>query len=182
MSFKDKLEKNLIWWSLAMILAGFLAGAGSYKFILEVANQTTITKDTFITKDELSKNYILKEQSVKQIGADERYIPKELCATRQPMKVTQEQSISIKKSLDEGKQLRTISGVKLAEAYFQWYEKTLSVLRKIGSTEDLRFAYSNEYSKDDKGGCQPRSVEQYRVCLNRGIGILEGLVSESEKT
>jgi hypothetical protein len=60
MGIKDKLEDNIVWWSLIMVVVGFAAGFGAYKTILQVTNQTTLSKGTFISIDDLNRDYIKK--------------------------------------------------------------------------------------------------------------------------
>jgi len=43
-----------------MLVAGFAAGFGAYKTILEITNQTTLYKGTYISNDEVNRDYIKK--------------------------------------------------------------------------------------------------------------------------
>ena len=43
-SLKERVENNVVVWLLGMLLAGFLAGIGTYKGILEIANLTVVAK------------------------------------------------------------------------------------------------------------------------------------------
>lgn len=44
MNIKDKLERNIVFWTLCMLFAGFLAGIGTYKGVLEIAKLEVISK------------------------------------------------------------------------------------------------------------------------------------------
>ena len=44
MTIKERLENNIVFWTLAMLLAGFLAGIGTYKGVLEIAKLEGISK------------------------------------------------------------------------------------------------------------------------------------------
>lgn len=60
MSFKERLERNIIAWTFAMLLAGFLAGIGVYEAGLRITNQTYVTKDSFYSKEDVHSNWIKK--------------------------------------------------------------------------------------------------------------------------
>ncbi len=52
MTFKEKVENNVIIWLLGTLLVGFLSGIATYKGILEIAGQTTISKEALIQLNE----------------------------------------------------------------------------------------------------------------------------------
>jgi hypothetical protein len=66
MSLKEKIEKNLALWVLGLLLAGFLAGVGAYKTMLEITNQETVVKGTVIKKSDLVGS-ILKSEIIKEL-------------------------------------------------------------------------------------------------------------------
>jgi len=46
MRLNKLIQKNLVIWFLGTLLTGFLAGVGTYNAILEIANLTTISRDS----------------------------------------------------------------------------------------------------------------------------------------
>jgi formylglycine-generating enzyme required for sulfatase activity len=47
MSFKDKVENNIVLWLLGSLLAGFLAGIAAYKAVIEIAQLKTISSTEY---------------------------------------------------------------------------------------------------------------------------------------
>jgi len=58
MNIKQLIENNTTLSILSILLVGFLAGAGVYKFILETAQLDTVRKGTYLLKDKIGKDYI----------------------------------------------------------------------------------------------------------------------------
>ncbi len=50
MSLKDTIDNNLVIWALGILLAGFLAGVGAYKGVLEAAHLEAIPKTAHIVQ------------------------------------------------------------------------------------------------------------------------------------
>jgi hypothetical protein len=50
MALKDTIENNPVIWTLGMLLAGFLAGIGAYKAVLEMADLQSVPKSALIAK------------------------------------------------------------------------------------------------------------------------------------
>jgi len=44
MSIKEKIENNIIFWTLSVIVVGFVSGIAAYKSLLEISNLTTIER------------------------------------------------------------------------------------------------------------------------------------------
>ena len=44
MSIKDRIENNIVFWTLSVIVVGFMGGIGAYKSLLEIQNLTTIER------------------------------------------------------------------------------------------------------------------------------------------
>jgi hypothetical protein len=82
-SFKQRLEGNVVWWSLTLVVAGFIAGVGCYKGLLEITNQTTIQKGSLISQADLERDYI-KRTEIPDTGTDHAQLNAELrCRAKQ---------------------------------------------------------------------------------------------------
>lgn len=74
MNIKHIIENNATISILSLLLGGFLAGIGVYKFILETAKLDTVRRGTYYTKDDLQKNYVLIDkynQDIKYKGVEQ---------------------------------------------------------------------------------------------------------------
>lgn len=45
MSVKDNVENHPVWWSMVMIIAGFVSGVGAVKMIMEISGQVTVREE-----------------------------------------------------------------------------------------------------------------------------------------
>lgn len=72
MAIKERLENNIVFWTLAMLLAGFLAGIGTYKGILEIANLQVISKSKLVDlqKHSLYTVSVSQRKSLNRLVAD----------------------------------------------------------------------------------------------------------------
>jgi hypothetical protein len=52
MSFKERVENNVVVWLLGTLFAGFLAGIGTYQTLLEIAKLAVISKDRLSTLEQ----------------------------------------------------------------------------------------------------------------------------------
>ena len=52
MALKDTIENNPVVWTLGMLVAGFLAGIGTYKAVLEMADLQSVSKSARIAKQD----------------------------------------------------------------------------------------------------------------------------------
>jgi hypothetical protein len=67
MSLKQSIENNLTIWTLAMVVAGFSAGFGAYKAMLDATNQTTVVRGTFVATSAVVGK-ILKVEVTRELG------------------------------------------------------------------------------------------------------------------
>jgi hypothetical protein len=65
-SIKERLEEQLMWVVLVIIVISFGAGIGAYRGLLEITNQETVIKGSYLLKSELSGN-VLKNEAVREI-------------------------------------------------------------------------------------------------------------------
>jgi len=73
MNIKQKVENNIVFWTLTMLFAGFLAGIGAYKGVLEIA------KLKVISESELSD---LRQSSLTRLSSSQRKALSRLVADR----------------------------------------------------------------------------------------------------
>lgn len=65
-NIKEILERNIVYVILMISIASFSAGVGAYKMLLEITNQETVIKGSYILKSELAGT-ILKNEAVREI-------------------------------------------------------------------------------------------------------------------
>lgn len=65
-SFKEQVERHVLWIVLTALVTGFGAGIGTYRGLLEITNQETVIKDSYILKSELAGT-ILRNEAVREI-------------------------------------------------------------------------------------------------------------------
>ena len=53
MEFRSKIERNIAFWTAMMLIIGFSSGIGAYIALLEITNQETVIKDSYVKKSEL---------------------------------------------------------------------------------------------------------------------------------
>lgn len=58
----EKIRNNLAVWFLGTLVAGFAAGIATYKAILEIAKLDVVQEGLYIMRDELSENYVTKNE------------------------------------------------------------------------------------------------------------------------
>ncbi len=69
MNLKEKIENNLTIWILGVLLTGFLAGLGTYKGILKIANLEVVSKSK--TKSKTDPNiYWMKIKKIQLSEGD----------------------------------------------------------------------------------------------------------------
>jgi hypothetical protein len=64
------LTPHDIWVFVVGLFAGFLAGFGRYHFTLSISGREVIKKGSYITKDEVQRLYIKKENIVSSLYRD----------------------------------------------------------------------------------------------------------------
>ena len=82
MGIQDKLKDNIVWWSLILLVLGFTSGIGAYKGMLEITNQETVVKGTYILNEniestdinELSKLPFIKVNDIKFLNNTENNV------------------------------------------------------------------------------------------------------------
>lgn len=62
-NIEDSIKQNLVYWFLAALVTGFVAGTTSYMGLLGITNQETVIKGSYIRKTELA-GPILKNEAV----------------------------------------------------------------------------------------------------------------------
>jgi len=70
MGIKQKLEDHIVFWTLAMLVVGFVSGVGAYEGLLRITNQEPVVRDSYINKSDLVGNILRSEV----IGEIERLI------------------------------------------------------------------------------------------------------------
>jgi hypothetical protein len=73
-SFKETMEKNIVWWSLGLLVMGFIAGIGAFKGLLEITDQTTVVKGRFLSLEDVERKYALRSESVPTSRLEKDYI------------------------------------------------------------------------------------------------------------
>lgn len=63
---KDLIEHNLVISVLALLLAGFIAGIAVYNGILQISNQETVVKNSYVLKRDLAGT-VLRNEAVREI-------------------------------------------------------------------------------------------------------------------
>lgn len=81
-SIKEKIENNIVVWTLCCLLAGFLAGFGAYKTIFEITRMEIISKDKLNdlkieNKDLRNKIKNLKLDEADKLSDEKRFNPME---------------------------------------------------------------------------------------------------------
>ena len=66
LSIRARIEKNLVFFFLTTVVAGFGAGLTFYGTVLGIANMESVAKNSYILKEELAGK-ILKKEAVREI-------------------------------------------------------------------------------------------------------------------
>ena len=66
MKLREQVENNFVLWTLGLLFIGFVSGIGAYKAMLEITNQVTVVKDTYIKKSDLVGS-ILKPEVISEL-------------------------------------------------------------------------------------------------------------------
>lgn len=57
MTIKEKVETNVVIWLLGVLLAGFFAGIGTYKGIIEIANLKVVKEESTVKEIDVKSLY-----------------------------------------------------------------------------------------------------------------------------
>jgi hypothetical protein len=60
-TFEQRIKENAGIWFLGALLMGFGSGFGAYKVIIEVAQLDSVGKGQYVLREELSKNYVSRD-------------------------------------------------------------------------------------------------------------------------
>ena len=69
-TFKERLERNIGWWSATCAVTGFTLGFCAYGAMLSATNQETVVKGTVLDKDVVERDYVRKRDKNADIQED----------------------------------------------------------------------------------------------------------------
>ena len=143
-----------------MILAGVLACFGGLKALLKFTNQVIVQKESFVSKEEIAKNYI----SMKELARN--YIPK---GKPRKLFVTSEELTILEDLISKGEAIHKMNGENLVFGFNSWHLKAERVIESMGIEKfDLDDACYFE-------GQYPKSDFEYQYCLSRALGVLKAM-------
>ncbi|MFZ0640643.1 MAG: hypothetical protein WA020_06095 [Candidatus Acidiferrales bacterium] len=58
MTFKERINDSVVWWSLGLLVLGFTAGYGAYAQIVSITGSESVKKGSYLTKEQVEKDYI----------------------------------------------------------------------------------------------------------------------------
>ena len=66
MTIKERVENNPALWAAALLIVGFGAGIGAYRGLLEITNQETVIKGSYVPKSEVVGT-VLRSEVIKEL-------------------------------------------------------------------------------------------------------------------
>lgn len=172
MSLKEKIENNLVIFFLSALLTGFGAGLGAYRGALEIARLDTVTKNSYVLKDELEAKYVekaaheavtaenmkLKEALKRQAGADRARV-----------------LTSLSTLVSEANSLKGKRGDELVSGFDAWIQKGMQVTKGVDEEAHRLFNNNVYFGKlRTRNPSQTEIERDIQQRVNQGIAILEG--------
>ena len=109
MTIRERLENNIVFWTLAMLFAGFLAGIGTYKGVLEIAKLEVISKSEFVD---------LRQRSPEAVSASEKKALNRLVADRLQWGLQESEGKTVGSGSADGDEYDEIRYKRLRKAVF----------------------------------------------------------------
>lgn len=183
MRLKERIESNLAIWFLGTLVAGFLAGLGSYKAILEIAHLDVVSQNSYVRKDELEARYVDKS-TFDVLKLENAQLKETLSQQAITGRTTLRTSLSA--LVMEGKNMQGKSGDELVSGFDAWVQKGMQVTTIVGDETWKLFNNQVYFGDVDLRKLKnPTEIEkEIQRRINKGVAILEGallILSSSPK-